>query len=52
MIFIAWPILESKGTCVNFQKKGTKRTKTLKKGKKKSNTFENLGKNIQNLKIF
>ena len=35
MIFIAWPILESKGMCVNFQKNGTKMTKTLKKGKKK-----------------
>ena len=39
------PILESKGVCAIFQKKGKKRAK-------KSKTFENLSKNVQNLKIF
>ena len=41
------PILESKGMRVIFQKKGQKRSKNV-KGK----IFENLGKNVQNLKIF
>ena len=40
------PILESKGMCAIFQKKGTKRAKNVKKGK----IFEKLGKNVQNLK--
>ena len=39
------PFLESKGMHAIFQKKGKK---MLKKGK----IFENLGKNVQNLKIF
>ena len=39
------PILESKGMHAIFQKKGKK---MLKKG----TIFENLGKNVQNLKIF
>ena len=39
------PILESKGMHAIFQKKG-------KKMAKKDKIFENLGKNIQNLKIF
>ena len=38
------PILESKGMCAIFQKKSKKRAK-------KSKIFENLGKNVQNLKI-
>ena len=41
----AGPILDSKGVCVIFQKKGQKKGK---KGK----VFENLGKNVQNLKMF
>ena len=39
------PILESKGMLVIFQKKGKDRAK---KGK----IFENLGKNVQYMKIF
>ena len=39
------PTLESKGMGAFFQKKG-------KEMLKKSKTFENLGKNVQNLKIF
>ena len=39
------PILESKGMLAIFQKKGKK---MFKKGK----IFENLGKHVQNLKIF
>ena len=35
-----------------FQKKGQKKNKKIKKGKKKGKPFKNLGKNIQNLKIF
>ena len=42
------PILESKGMCAIFQKKGKKGQNNVKKGK----TFENLGKNVPNLKIF
>ena len=38
------PILESKGMCAIFQKKGKKRAQ-------KSKIFENQGKNVQNLKI-
>ena len=45
---ISGPILESKDMCAIFQKKGRKMLKTTKKGK----TFENLGKNVLNLKIF
>ena len=43
--FLSGPILESKDIGVIFQKKGKE---MLKKGK----IFENLGKNVQNLKIF
>ena len=39
------PILESKSLCTIFQKKSKKRGKNGK-------MFENLGKNVQNLKIF
>ena len=38
---LAGPILESKDMCAIFQKKD-----------KKGKIFENLGKNVQNLKIF
>ena len=49
-MYNARPILESKGMHAIFQKKGKKK-KCLKSGKK-GKIFENLGKNIQNLKIF
>ena len=51
--FISYPgpILERKGMRAIFQKKGKKWQKMLKKDKK-GKIFENLGKNIQNLKIF
>ena len=42
---LAGPILESKGMHEIFQKKDKTRAK-------KGNIFENLGKNVQNLKIF
>ena len=45
LLYITGPILESKGMHAVFQKKGGK---MLKKGK----IFENLGKNVQNFKIF
>ena len=38
---LSWLILESKGMHSTFQKKG-----------KKGKIFENLGKNVQNLRIF
>ena len=41
-------ILESEGMCAFFWKKGKERAKNVKKG----NIFENLGKNVQNLKMF
>ena len=44
MHLFSGPILESKGMLAIFQKKG----KNVKKGK----IFENLGKYVQNLKIF
>ena len=44
-VVIAGPILESKGKGAIFQKKGKE---MLKKGK----IFDDLGKNVQNLKIF
>ena len=44
-IILSGPILESKDMHAIFQKKGQK-------GQKKCKTFENLHKNIQNLKIF
>ena len=47
-IQVSGPILESKGMCVIFQKKDKKTAKKIKKGK----IFENLGKNVQNLKVF
>ena len=40
--YITGPILESKSICAIFQKKG----------EKKGKIFEDLGKNVQNLKIF
>ena len=43
--WLAGAILESKGKRVIFQKKG-------KEMLEKSNIFENLGKNMQNLKTF
>ena len=43
-----FPYLESKGMHAIFQKKGKKGKKMFKKGK----IFENLGQNVQNLKIF
>ena len=42
---MAGPILESKSMHANFQKKSKKRAKNGK-------IFANLGKNVQNLKIF
>ena len=42
------PVLKSKGMPAIFQKKDKK---ILKKGKKRK-IFENLGKNMQNMKIF
>ena len=42
------PILESKGMCAIFQKKGKKGQNNVEKGK----IFENLGKSAPNLKIF
>ena len=44
-LMLQGPILESKDMHAIFQKKGKQ---MLKKGK----IFENLGKNVQNLKIF
>ena len=44
-LMLSGPILESKGMLAIFQRKGNK---TDKKGK----IFENLGENVQNLKIF
>ena len=44
------PAPESKGMQAIFQKKGGKRQKNVKKGKK-GKIFENLGKNVQYLKI-
>ena len=46
-------ILESKGMLATFRKKA-KKIRKKKKGRrvKKSKMFENLGKNVQNLKIF
>ena len=55
----AGPILERKGMCAIFQKKGRKRTKKMLqrtkkclKRVKKGKVFKNLSKNVQNLKIF
>ena len=45
-------ILESKGMRVIFHEKGKKREKKVKKGQKKGKILENLGINVQNLKIF
>ena len=46
-------ILESKGMHVIFQKKGKKKgQKDVKKRAKKGKIFQNLGKNLQNLKVF
>ena len=44
-------ILESKGICATFQENGKKGEKCKKKGKKEQKIV-NLGKNVQNLKIF
>ena len=43
----AGPIIESKGMCAIFDKKGKKRRKKVKTAKK-GKIFENLGKNAQN----
>ena len=45
------PILESKGMHIIFQKKGEKGQNNVKKGER-GKVFENLGKNVQNLKNF
>ena len=45
LVYIAGPILESKGMRAIFQKKGKIRVKNGK-------VSENLGKNLQNLKMF
>ena len=47
-LVISGPILESQGMHAIFQKNGEKGGEMLKKGK----IFENLGKNVQNSKIF
>ena len=46
------PILESKGMHTILQKKGKKRAKTCLKRAKRGKIFENMSKNMQNLKIF
>ena len=46
------PILESKGMSAIFQKMGKKSTKKCQKMLKTGKIFKNLGKNVQNLKIF
>ena len=51
-ILPAGPILESKGMCAIFQNKGKKRAEKCLKKTKKGKVFGNLGKNVQNLKIF
>ena len=43
-------IVESKGMCAIFQKKGKKRAENVKKGKKGQN-ISKVGKNVKNLKI-
>ena len=45
------PILESKGMHIIFQKKGKKGQNNVKKGER-GKVFENLGKNVKNLKNF
>ena len=49
------PVLESKGMRSIFQKKGKngqKKANKCQKRAKKAKIFQNLGKNVQNLKIF
>ena len=46
------PILESKDMHTILQKKGKKRAKKCLKRAKRGKIFENLSKNVQNLKIF
>ena len=46
------PILKSKRMRSIFQKKGKKEQKKCLKKAKKDKIFENLGKNLQNFKIF
>ena len=48
-VLLPGPILESKGMCVDFHKNDKKSTKQM---LKKDRIFENLGKKVQNLKIF
>ena len=49
---LAGPTIESKGMRAIFNKKGKKKGKKRLKTAKKGKIFENLGKNVQNLKIF
>ena len=46
------PILESKGICAIFQKKGKKSAKNVKKGQKRAKYSKIWAKNVQNLKLF
>ena len=48
-VLLPGPILESRDMCVDFQKNDKKSTKQM---LKKDKIFENLGKKVQNLKIF
>ena len=50
-LWFAGSILESKGICAIFQKKGKKAQKKCQKRAKKGETFENLGKNVQNRQL-
>ena len=50
--FLAGPIIECKGMLAIFDKKGKKRARKGYKRQKKVKIFENLGKNVQNLKTF
>ena len=47
-LFLAGPILQTKGMHMIFQKKGKKGGEMFKKGK----TFENFSNNVQNWKYF
>ena len=51
LVSLSGPIIEGKGMRTIFRKRERKGQKMLKKAKK-SKIFENLGKNVQNLKIF
>ena len=50
--FLPGPIIECKGMLSIFDKKGKKGQEKVINGKKKVKIFENLGKNVQNLKTF